>query len=607
VRTGWRERVRPRVLSARPFVLAAMAAMVLIFGAIGFAEVYPHDSVLDQLYRALQLFAFGGNVSANPDLWLEIARFLGPFVVGYAAAQAVIALYREQLQLLRFRMMRNHVVVAGVGSAGLMMAASFQRADWQVVVIEQNALSPAVKGCRELGIGVVIGDARDRNILRKAGCKHAILLVVVCGEDGTNLDVAAAARTVARDRRRGVLTALVELDDFELWGTIKAQALLDRDESPFRLELFNSFALAGELLLSQHPAFEQADPGSPHVVIVGTYGVASSLITEIARQWISSRRGADDVLRVTLVGSSADDLDQLVARVSGLDRVSQLELRALSVDLIASESPPLADLAVSAVYLSLESETAALKIALILREQQGVWASVPITIAVADQNAGVGGAVSRGGPALEGVTAFGVLRQTLTPLALSRTVTEQLAQLSHMCHVKARIALGDNPNDPSLVDWDQLPDPLRESNRLSADRIPEELAQLGYVVVTDPLIDLTQPWPQFSGAEIERLAPWEHQHWQAHMKRIGYRAGAVKDNRRKRHPLIDVPYQALPEDNKEKDRAHVRAIPEILAKAGFRIRRVGDEADESARDLILRVGRSYDPVLRSAAGADSAE
>jgi hypothetical protein len=305
----------------------------------------------------------------------------------------------------------------------------------------------------------------------------------------------------------------------------------------------------------------------------------------MARQWIGSRRGPDDVLRVTFVGSSADgELKQLVARVPGIDRVHKLELRARSFDLIASESLPIAGLDVSAAYISLESETAALKVALTLRQLPGVWSRVPLTIAVADQHAGVGGAVSRGGPALKDVTAFGVLRQTLTPLALSRTVTEQLAQLSHMCHVRARIARGDDPNDPSLVDWDELPDPLRESNRLSADRIPEELAQLGYVVVTDPLIDLTKPWPQFSATEIERLAPWEHQNWQAHMKRIGYRAGKVKDNRRKRHPLIDVPYDALPGDNKEKDRAHVRAIPEILARAGFRIRQVGGDAAELSHD-----------------------
>jgi hypothetical protein len=38
--------------------------------------------------------------------------------------------------------------------------------------------------------------------------------------------------------------------------------------------------------------------------------------------------------------------------------------------------------------------------------------------------------------------------------------------------------------------------------------------------------------------------------------------------------LIDVPFDQLPEDNKEKDRAHVRTIPQVLARAGFRVKRL---------------------------------
>jgi TrkA-N domain/RyR domain len=578
------------MIGVRPVMLAAAAAIVLIFGSIGFSRLYPHDTVLDQIYRALQLFGFGGNVNSHPNTWLEIARFLGPFVVGFAAAQAVFALYRDQIQSARLRMLRNHVIVAGLGTAGFTMATAFERDDWHVVVVEQDPLNPALKGCRERGIKVVIGDARDRNILRKAGLTKAILLMVMCGEDGANLDVAASARAVTLGRRRGVLTALVELDDLELWGVIKVQALLDRDGSPFRLELFNSFALAGELLLRQRPPFDPADPGSPHVILFGAHGVAHSVVTEMARQWIAAPHESGDAFRLTLAGPNAEsELSGLLAGVSGLDQVKQMELSAWTIDPIACEQVAPADADTNAVYVSLDSETAALKVALTLRQQGDVWGRVPITVAVSDQESGVGAAIRRGGPELEGVSAFGVLRQTLTPLALLRTTTEQLAAFSHRCHVRDRLAQGDDPSDPSLADWDDLADPLRESNRLSADRIPGVLAQLGYQVVTDPLIDLTEPLLQFTEAEVELLAPAEHKGWQEHMRRIGYRPGPVKDHRRKRHPLLEVDYDDLPEDNKEKDRAHVRAIPEVLARAGFRVQRVGAPVNAIARSTYEEV------------------
>lgn len=61
------------------------------------------------------------------------------------------------------------------------------------------------------------------------------------------------------------------------------------------------------------------------------------------------------------------------------------------------------------------------------------------------------------------------------------------------------------------------------------------------------------------------------------MKRMGMSQGPIRD--KTHHPLIDVPFEDLPEDNKEKDRAHVRSIPHILSQSGFVIRRL-DSADD---------------------------
>jgi hypothetical protein len=61
------------------------------------------------------------------------------------------------------------------------------------------------------------------------------------------------------------------------------------------------------------------------------------------------------------------------------------------------------------------------------------------------------------------------------------------------------------------------------------------------------------------------------------MKRMGYQAGP-RDPRH--HPFIDLPFEQLPEDNKEKDRAHVRAIPQVLARAGFRVKRLDEGPDD---------------------------
>ena len=90
---------------------------------------------------------------------------------------------------------------------------------------------------------------------------------------------------------------------------------------------------------------------------------------------------------------------------------------------------------------------------------------------------------------------------------------------------------------------------------------------------------------------MDLLAPLEHDRWSEDMKRhLGYRKGSGgKDPHGKVHPLIDVPFEDLPPENMEKDRAKIRSIPEILARAGFKIvRNAGrDPAEGELREASL--------------------
>jgi hypothetical protein len=558
----------------RAVILTVVAGLVLVLGTIGFAKVYPRDRPFDSLYRAVQLFAFGGNVDSRPNLWLEIARFLAPLVIGYAAINIVIGLYRDQFRWFLIRGLRNHIVIAGLGDAGSMMASSFDRENWRVIAIEQDAASPAIQTARERGIWVVQGDATDPHILRRAGVRRASLFMVMCGNDGTNVDVAAAARRVSHGRGSGILTTVVDLHDFELWQTMKAQALVDRDHSAFRLELFNIHGLAADMLIDQYPAFGPGDPGSPHVLFVGMDGVAISVIIGLLKRWRGTRPEPERRFRITIADRSPEPLQaQLVACYPEIASIAGVELRTWRVDV--SSLGRLAQLpeAVSAIYVCLVSETQALTAALALRQHPGLWDGAPIVLAVSDESAGVGAAISRGGQALERVRAFGVLSRTLTPEALLHTATEVIAELGHDFYRREQFARGKSEaTDRSLVTWKQLSPDLRESNRLWADGIAAHLSDLRLVVAPAPLMSPDEPLFEFTAEEVEHLAPLEHARWEDAMTRIGYRQGPTRTAHT--HPMIGVPFDQLPEANKDKDRAHVRAIPVILAQAGFRVSRL---------------------------------
>jgi hypothetical protein len=609
LRSIWRDRGRPAWREVRPLAILGLAVTVLVLGTIGFQEYQrihhakPY-SVLDGLYRSLQLFGFGGTLEPRIPVTLQIARLLGPFLAGYALIRGVIALSRDQIQLMWFRLfLRNHVVVVGLGTAGFRIATEFHAQGYRVVAIERSTDNPAIQGCRERGIAVVIGDAGDKSILRTVRIDRASCLVVTCGEDGRNVDVATAASEATNERQRGVLTALVHLDDFGLLGMMKAQSLTSRSTSLFRLALFNVFDTAATILVENHPPIgSNPRDGLSRIFLFGFDGVAPTLVLTALQTWQSTERGPGERLAITVVGPKAgDQCEALLRRHPEISAVPGIELDAWEVAFDSPEIQRERSLgAACALYVSLEDEAEALAVALKLAARSDIGSSRVVTV-LPDEATGVATALKGGGPLLERVAAFGVYTEAFRPNAFLHTTNETLAMASHETHVESQRAAGvTKEEDESLKDWDQLPDSLRESNRLFADSIPTKLEKIKCVVEVAPLVDPRNPPVTLTDEEVELLAPMEHDRWSYDMQRhLGFRKTAgPKDAARKLHPLIGMPFDKLPEPNQNKDRDKVRSIPRILARAGFKIAR--STSREPTPDQNGQPAARHDPAVTTA-------
>jgi voltage-gated potassium channel Kch len=570
--------VRPAWRQARPFVVLALALTVVVLGTIGFGRVYPNDSVADSFYRALTLFGLGGAGSSVP--WeLGIARVLGPLITGYAAIQGLLALSREQVQLLWFRVfLRRHVVVAGLGDIGFTLARSFNDAGFQVVAIERDPSNPAIAGCRERGIAVVTADATDVAALRNARCERADLLVVTCGDDGGNMDVATAATRVALRRRFGVLTAVVHVNDMGLWRTLQAEEVASVRRAPIRLEFFNVFESAAYMLLDRFPPFPPSAPiGGPHTsVVVGFGGVAHSVVLHTARLWHNADKRPGAELRIALLGPSAeDDCRRLFIRHPELRSICEIRARttALDVELERGELG-LADggaRPVSSVYVCLDDEAEGLAAAMALRSRAETRAA-PIVVTVADAGAGVASAVRDGAGILEDVDAFGVLSGALKPDLLLRGNSELLARAKHEEYLAQQRVAGTRPGPPAMVPWAQLPEDLKDANRRFADGIGAKLKAAGCALVPAPVTNSGGGDFSFSDAEVEELAKLEHDRWVRDKERDDWSYGPERNEADRVHPLM-VPWEKLPEKEREKDRNPMRELPRILARVGLEIQR----------------------------------
>ena len=76
---------------------------------------------------------------------------------------------------------------------------------------------------------------------------------------------------------------------------------------------------------------------------------------------------------------------------------------------------------------------------------------------------------------------------------------------------------------------------------------------------------------ELSDGEVEHLARLEHDRWMAERLLDGWTyAPGPKDLRRKRTPWL-IPWEDMPEEQRDYDRNTVHNLPRFLAQAGLRI------------------------------------
>ena len=148
-------------------------------------------------------------------------------------------------------------------------------------------------------------------------------------------------------------------------------------------------------------------------------------------------------------------------------------------------------------------------------------------------------------------------------------IVDRLARIVHVRYVEERGKEGDTPEtNPSMVEFDALPDDLKEANLDYASRIPVLLRGIGYGVrrlqkdAESKLLTLDEK-------QIETMAEMEHArwNWQKILQGWIYKEGE-KNIEEKTTPHL-VPWKELSQEIQDYDRKSVRVIPELLGEAGY--------------------------------------
>ena len=416
-KVGWSEIQWP--------LLSGLWLAGLVLGYIGFSQhaaaLGENASPLDLFYLTLQLISLNSGAVSHPIPWeLEIARLLLPIVAAYTAVKALASIFRQQIDLLRLNFFRNHILICGLSRKGFLLVEGFRQRGEPVVVIEHDEHNDWLEACRSMGAVVLLGDATDVTMLRKARLNKARCVIAVCNDDGINAEVAVRARALSAGREKHPLRCILHLVDPQLCDLLRERESEMEKDATLQLELFNVFDRGADILIQEHPLVPK-DGAAPHVLIVGLGHMGESLLIHAAREW-HSQHPANGRLRFTIVDQEARPITEaLKTRYPQIATACELTPYQMNVrspefqrgDFLAiADNPGDIDIA----YVCLDDDALGLHAGLILLQLlRGQKTSIVVRMAEKGGLATLLQGKDEGVSYFESLSAFALLDRTCTP------------------------------------------------------------------------------------------------------------------------------------------------------------------------------------------------
>jgi hypothetical protein len=583
-------------------VLGSAGAVAFVFACIGYFEYFNQihrahavdfgPSVGDVVYNSLTLFIPGmAPTRTGLPIWLEIARFLAPIVAGYATFAGLYSLFRDRVQQIRVPFMRNHVVICGLGYVGsvflrqLRDSGAFRSRLWRrlnVVAIEMDPANPLIEVWRSLGVPVIVGDAQLKGTLHSAGVQRAADLLAVCTEDAVNTQIAAVAQELATSRRRGELHCLARIGNPHMCELLRSKELNRPADPSSSLDFFNTDEVGARLWLQKFPAFD-AQSRQAHLLISRLDGLGIWLVRHAARLWYETRTEEvplwisviddDATTRIQALKDQHPDVEEICRFVHA--SMTHRGMHHVLPQRHADEAAP----SLTRAYVTAYRDEDALETALKLRP--ALDAATPLVVALS-RTQGVGRLINDASTDAElgtpNIEMFPTLERACTPDLVHGGSLEPFAEALHNRWREEKLAKGED-----APTWDELDESRKESSRAQARDIKVKVQKYGCTVV------LLHEWDAsdftFKPEEVEQLARDEHERWIRERENDGWRQvdGATQSDPIKKTTPYMVPFDELPKDIAEYDRVFVRAIPKILASAGFQIKRPPQPDPDHAR------------------------
>lgn len=150
--------------------------------AVGYGEVIPVMGYPDRIVLTICLAILG----------LGIMMYFVSTLTAFVVDGDLRDLLHQRRMSRTINKLKNHYIIAGLGSLGIHVLEEMQSSDKTCLVIERNP--EMLDQIIEFGVPYIIGDATDDKALLDAGILHAQGLVIALGNERDNLFTTITAK-----------------------------------------------------------------------------------------------------------------------------------------------------------------------------------------------------------------------------------------------------------------------------------------------------------------------------------------------------------------------------------------------------------------------------
>jgi len=529
------------MLNKGQWILAASFIAVIFGGSFAFWWVEDGWTWLDALYMTIisvttvgygevQPLSSAGRVVAMIVLLagLGIFGFVISQVTSYAVGGALEGSVQRRRTAASARKLSGHTVICGLGGRGYALAYGNSRC----VVIEPNSENPVAAEEKKNKRLVLHGNAQYAEFLKMSGAERAKQIIVVAGKDSDNLEIAGTIRE-----------HLGAASPVQVIAAVEAYATRDCFADPLHLKGIDLFGFREQSLLefAQSLALDFAQewdrlPEQPLSIVLQVEG---PLLEEVIRAFaMVFQLGGLKPLNIVAYGVSQESRSNFEARFPEYERCCLVTWHEAEFTVAADGAMP-PDFA----FFFANSVTRVTELA--QRCIRFIPGMSPSRVYACLEQSGATAKIARelanggNGPCIVSLYDLLARKDGLVSYAMD----DEGCKMHEAYRSTAEHAVSP---------WEELSEFHRNSNRLAALQQAVYKRVWAVCSVTSDKVEL-----------LEFLSQCEHLRWMAFHLMCGYRLDQRQCHRDqwqrlKVHPNL-LGYEALSEEDREKDRVNVRA------------------------------------------------